>query len=137
MRKHHTKNKGDLGVVKVQCALVEQGYSVLIPLSEHEPFDLVAYRHGVFKRIQCKYRSVRKGSIEVQFKSSWTDKNGSHHQPMEKSEVDVIAIYCPDTDDCYFVAPAQFDKAVTLRVTTPTNNQNLNINWANDYLRVP
>ncbi|HZF39634.1 MAG TPA: group I intron-associated PD-(D/E)XK endonuclease [Blastocatellia bacterium] len=40
---HHTKNKGDLGVAKAHCDLIEKGYIVLIPSTEHAPFDLVAY----------------------------------------------------------------------------------------------
>ena len=39
---HHTKTKGDLGVAKAFAYLVEQGYVVLFPATEHAPFDLVA-----------------------------------------------------------------------------------------------
>jgi hypothetical protein len=38
---HHTKEKGDLGVAKAYCDLVEKGYLVLFPSTEHTPFDLV------------------------------------------------------------------------------------------------
>jgi hypothetical protein len=48
MNKHHTKNKGDLGVAKAYCDLVEKGYVVLTPSSEHTPFDLVAYDGNKF-----------------------------------------------------------------------------------------
>ena len=49
MFSHHTKNKGDFGVLKCQISLYEQGYLVLTPNTEHSPFDLVAYKDGVFK----------------------------------------------------------------------------------------
>ena len=58
MKKHHTKTKGDLGVLKAQCALAEQGFSVLIPLTEHAEFDLVGYKNSHFIRVQVKYRSL-------------------------------------------------------------------------------
>jgi hypothetical protein len=44
---HHTKVKGDLGVLKAQVSLYEQGYLILQPVTEHAPFDLVAYKDGV------------------------------------------------------------------------------------------
>jgi len=49
---HHTKEKGDLGVLKAQLDLFEQGFVILNPVTEHAPFDLVAYDSGVFRRIQ-------------------------------------------------------------------------------------
>jgi hypothetical protein len=52
--KHHTKVKGDLGVLKAQVSLYEQGYLILQPVTEHAPFDLVAYKDGIFKWIQVK-----------------------------------------------------------------------------------
>jgi len=39
---HHTKEKGDLGVLKAQLDLFEQGFLILNPVTEHAPFDLVA-----------------------------------------------------------------------------------------------
>ena len=41
---HHTKQKGDLGVLKAQLDLFEQGFILLNPMTEHAPFDLVAYK---------------------------------------------------------------------------------------------
>ena len=40
---HHTKDKGDTGLLKVMCDLSEQGFKILTPFSEHLPFDLVAF----------------------------------------------------------------------------------------------
>jgi len=39
---HHTKDKGDLGVVMVIADLVRHGVDVYVPLSEHQPSDLIA-----------------------------------------------------------------------------------------------
>ncbi|WP_180230119.1 hypothetical protein [Bacillus sp. AFS073361] len=33
--KHHTKSKGDLGVLKAQVDLYEKGYMILLPHTEH------------------------------------------------------------------------------------------------------
>ena len=138
MSKHHTKQKGDLGVLKAQVDLYLQGYTILHPATEHAPFDLVAYKDGIFKRIQVKYKSVDKfGSLGISFRSSWADKNGSHMKPVNKDEIDLYCIYCPDTDECYYLDPKDFNSSITLRVNTPKNNQVKNVKHVSDYKRVP
>ena len=135
---HHTKAKGDLGVLKAQVSLYEQGYLILQPVTEHAPFDLVAYKDGFFKRVQVKYKSVDKtGAITVHFRSCWADKNGTHMQAVDKDEIDLYCIYCPESDECYYLDPNDYDKSVTLRVETPKNNQSRNVRLASDYRRVP
>jgi len=124
VRTHHTKDKGDLAVAQAIADLATQGFSVLTPLTEHAPFDLVGYRLGTFVRVQVKYRGLSaNGTIEVQFRSSWSDSKGSYTRPLDKDHVDVICIYCPETRACYYVNPKQFDRSVALRVTPARNRQ--------------
>jgi len=138
LKKHHTKEKGDLGVLKAQLSLYEQGFLILQPVTEHAPFDLVVYKDNTFKRVQVKYKSLDKtGAITLHFRSCWTDKNGTHMQAVDKDEIDLYCIYCPDTDECYFLEPKAFDKSVTLRVEMPKNNQSKNIKFVADFLEVP
>ena len=130
---HHTKNKGDLGVAKAYADLVAQGYLVLFPASEHAPFDLVTYDAGVFLRVQVKYRSARSGALQVHFRSLWADRNGTHSVPMDKASVDVVCIYCPETDACYYVRPAEHGSSVTLRVEPSRNGQLVGVLDASSY----
>ena len=135
---HHTKEKGDLGVLKAQVDMFEQGFSILMPLTEHAPFDLVAYKDGDFHRVQVKYRKVdRYGKLEIKFSTCWTDKAGTHTVPVNKDEVDLYCVYCPDTDECYYLSPDEFSSNVSLRVNTPKNNQSKNVRFASDFRRVP
>ena len=135
---HHTKEKGDLGVLKAQVSLYEQGYLILQPVTEHAPFDLVAYKDGIFKRIQVKYKSLDKtGALTVHFRSCWADKNGTHMQAVNKEDIDLYCVYCPETDECYYLNPNEYDKSVTLRVEAPKNNQSKYVNFMTDFRRVP
>jgi hypothetical protein len=135
---HHTKEKGDLGVLKAQVSLFEQGYLILQPVTEHAAFDLVAYKDGFFKRVQVKYKSLDKtGALTVHFRSSWADKHGTHLRAVDKQEIDWYCVYCPNTDECYYFDPREFDKSVTLRVEAPKNNQTKNVKFVSDYRRVP
>jgi hypothetical protein len=137
MRIHHTKNKGDLGVAKAHCDLVEKGYIVLFPTTEHAPFDLVAYDGIKFIRIQVKYRRAVNGSVQIRLENWWADRNGSHGKPIDKSEIDVFCVYCPDTDKCYYFKPEIAKTYFSLRIDAPKNNQSKNINFAEDFAGVP
>jgi hypothetical protein len=135
---HHTKDKGDLGVLKAQLDMFEQGFVILNPVTEHAPFDLVAYKDKEFKRVQVKYKSIDKaGSLTVHFRSCWADKNGTHMQQIDKADVDLYCIYCPETDECYYLNPKDYNRSVTLRVERPKNSQVTNVRFAADYRRVP
>jgi hypothetical protein len=137
MRIHHTKNKGDLGVLKAQLDLYEKGYLTLIPNTEHSAFDLVAYKDGTFKRVQVKYRASKNEKIEIPFRTSWADKNGTHTQDYDKNEIDLMCVYCPDTDKCYYVNPKDCNKTFNIRLSLPKNNQKIGINLAENYLNIP
>jgi len=134
---HHTKDKGDLGVAKAHADLTAQGFVVLLPLTEHAPFDLVTYRDGRFWRVQVKYRTARDGAVNVIFSSTWSDTHGIHKQPIDKSQVDVICIYCPDTDECYYVDPSAYGRSVKLRLSPARNSQVVGINVAASLRQMP
>jgi len=138
VRSHHTKDKGDLGVAHAIADLADQGYVVLTPLCEHAPFDLVGYRNAEFVRVQVKYRALSAtGTIEVQFRSTWSDSKGTYVRPLDKDEVDVVCVYCPETRACYYIDPRQFGRSVSLRVTPSRNRQGRNVSPAEDFRHVP
>jgi hypothetical protein len=137
VRQHHTKNKGDVGVLRAQADLAEKGFGVLLPLTEHEAFDLVAYKGGTFRRIQVKYRSAVDGAVEIRFRTSWADRNGTHTSPMNKGDVDLVCVYCPETSRCYYLDPRRFRGGVKLRVEPARNNQSKGVYPADDFLEIP
>lgn len=135
---HHTKNKGDLGVLKAQVDLHQKGYLILNPLTEHAPFDLVVYKDNNFKRVQVKYRELNaKGILEVRFRSSYCNTKGTVISIVDKNEIDIYCVYCPETDECYYFDPKLFDKSLSLRVDSPKNNQVHNVKFAKDYREIP
>ena len=138
MGAHHTKDKGDLGVAKVFADLVEKGFGLLFPATEHAPFDLVAYDEaGRFIRVQVKYRAARAGVIQLAFNSTWSDRHGVHKRPMDKASVDVVAIYCPDVDQCFYVDPSRVGGGVTLRLEPAANCQMVGVRYADQFRQMP
>ena len=67
----------------------------------------------------------------------WADKNGSHGKQVDKNQIDVFCVYCPDTDKCYYFKTENANVCFSIRVETPKNNQAKKVNFANDYTRVP
>ena len=121
---YHTKTEGDLGVLKAQVDLYTKGYMILLPHTEHAPFDLVIYKNGVFKRVQVKYREVSsKEILEIRFRSVYSNTKGIVSTDVNKDEIDVYCVYCPNTDECYYFNPKKLhNKSLNLRVEIPKNN---------------
>ena len=137
MKQHHTKQLGDLGVLKAQIDLFTKGYIISMPMTEHAPFDLIIYKDGLCKTVQVKARTLIKGRLEINFRNSYSDSKGVHTIPVDKTHIDIYCVYCPDTDECYYFDPKKFNKSITLRVEKPKNNQYENINFIHDYCHVP
>ncbi len=138
MQNHHTKTLGDLGVLKAQVDLYVKGYFVSIPLTEHAPFDLIITKDGKSKTVQVKSRNVnKKGSIEILFRQSHSTSRGVHTKHWNKNEIDIVCIFCPQTDLCYYFDPKKFQRSFSLRVEVPKNNQKQGIHFANDFREVP
>lgn len=106
--------------------LLKRDIQVALPVSEHLPFDLIAiHRRGTMAKVSVKYRVMKKsGTVTVLTRSSWNDRNGTHHRHHEPGDYDAVAIYCPDTDECYYLLASELSSSGrTLRITSPRNNQ--------------
>jgi len=129
MANHHTKDKGDLAVLKVQADLCEQGLIVCTPQTEHALFDIVAYCGSRFWKVQVKFCSAPDGVLIGTCQRTWADKHGNHIQKYADGDFDVLALYCPETDECYYIPWEKCNKrCISLRVTPP-------LNGAKKYLR--
>jgi PD-(D/E)XK endonuclease len=111
---------------------------VLWPLTEHAPFDLVVYKARRFHRVQVRFRRCNaSGCLAVHLRSIWNDKRGTHRLAMNKDEVDVVCVYCPATDACYYFDPNTVRQSITLRVKEPGNRQRIGVRMAEEYRKVP
>ncbi len=137
VRLHHTKTKGDVALLHAQVDLAEKGFGLLLPLTEHEAFDLVAYRRNTFLRVQVKYRRAVRGRLEIRFATVWADRQGTHKAKVDKGAVDLYCVYCPDTRQCYYLDPRRYRESVTMRVTAARNGQQRGVRDAKDFLDVP
>jgi hypothetical protein len=135
---HHTKDKGDLGVLKAQADLAAQGFTILLPLTEHAPFDLVIYQDRTFRRVQVRYRAGNvAGCLNVRLRSIWNDRRGTHIRRMNKEEVDLVCVYCPDREECYYFDPKGINQSINLRLKGTRNGQRTAVRPAEEYRKIP
>lgn len=127
--RHHTKDKGDLAVGKVIADLLAQDIQVLLPISEHLPFDLVAVSPSLreLRTVQVRFASAKNGSVAVRLRSSHADRHGVHHRRVSLDEVDAFAVFCPETSKVYYIrrdeVPAGCQTEFALRLTRAKNGQ--------------
>ncbi|MBN1822729.1 MAG: hypothetical protein JW803_00260 [Endomicrobiales bacterium] len=132
---HHTKIKADSGVANVIADLTLKGFVPCVPLSEHQPFDLIAVsRKGKAIKLQVKYAALRSnGTIDVKFRTSWSDSKGVHTRTYQPSDFDCYAIYCPEKDVVVYL-PNKKGCPKAIRFEKTGNNQLRHVKWAKDYL---
>lgn len=106
--KHHTKDKGDIGLANVIASLVTNGIQVATLLSEHQAFDCIAISaHGELKRLSVKYRTISNtGRVEIKKSSTWADRNGTHIRKHSESDYDAVAVFATD-NKCYYFLPEE------------------------------
>ena len=143
---HHTKDKGDLGLVKVMCDLSEQGFKILTPFSEHLPFDLVAFspKSGILYKVQVKYKRLSKGVVNVPLRTSFLSSEGTITKRYKHGDFDVIAVYCPDIQSCAYLTSKETEhlsSTVTLRVVPPkigiSGVLSVEVKMFNNYTKFP
>lgn len=120
------KLKGDIGAIQVIADLVKKGYVIFTPVvCESLPFDIIAYKDGISKRIQCKYSS----NGDVCSKTSWTDKNGSHKKEYSENDFDYYGVFLPEIDK--IVYPSIKFKGI--KVATEVRNSPTPFYWWEDF----
>ena len=132
---HEKKFKGDVGVGHVIARLLDLGWNVGVPISEHAHYDLFAEKGGVIHTVQVKYSTPDDNRIIVKLKNNWSDKNGVHERKRETGDFTVLAVYAPE-QGVFFLSEAQLgdcDTAIVLRLEAAKNGQSKGIRLAEDF----
>lgn len=117
----------------VLAAFVRRGYRVLTPFGSNQRYDLVVESRGSFIRVQCKTGRLREGAVTFNTQSIRSNMQRTERRSYT-GEIDLFAVYCPDTDRIYAVPVADAANTLgTLRVDPPKNGQAKGVRWAADY----
>lgn len=102
----NVNSKGEAGLIEVIRDLQRKGYECFLPFGDSSAVDLIAV-DGNYKpyRLQVKYRSLVRGSIEVNYHSMVNSKQ----RPINFDAIDGWAVYCPDVDSVVYVGKHDVD----------------------------
>lgn len=131
-----TNHKGNVAELAIAMEAVKLGLSVLKPLTEHERYDLVLGIGGRMYRVQCKWGARDGEIVRVRLRSSYhSPTRGYVVSTYDRSQIDLVAVYCGELNRCYLLPVRLFEeqKTVHLRLGEARNNQQAALNWAAQY----
>jgi hypothetical protein len=132
---HHTKEKGDRAVAEVIADAAKAGIKACIPVTEHLPFDLVLVSPDCeLRRVQVRYATRKGNQIVVRLRSCYSWGGGCRTRTLDRGKIDGFAIYCPDTDQAYYVRTDEIPACVSTQIWVSLDPDAKRV--ASDYLGV-
>lgn len=134
--KNDPNRKGNTAELAIAAEASRLGLTVYYPLTEHGRADLVLGIAGQLYRVQCKWGARVEEKVQVRLcTSSHSPTRGYVVKTYDRSEVDLIAVYCGELKTSYLLPPDLFEgrSHVWLRTAPPKNGQRAALNWAADY----
>lgn len=128
--------KGNVAELATAAEAARLGLTVLMPMTEHERYDLVLGIAGRLLRVQCKWGSRQGDVIKVRLRSSYhSPTRGYVVKTYAPDEVDLIAVHCGDLDRSYLLPIEVFTGKATayLRLGLARNNQRASVHLVAHY----
>ncbi len=129
-------HKGNAAELAIAAEAARLRLTVLMPMTEHERFDLVLGIAGKLMRVQCKWTSLRGDTFKVRLESAYHSPTRGYVRAIYGAdEIDAVAAYCDELGKCYLLPIRDFAgrTAVHLRVGPARNNQRASVHWATAY----
>jgi hypothetical protein len=136
VRELTTNQKGAIAEAAITKAAVELGIEVYRPVVEGGRYDLIfAFDGGSLMRVQCKWAARHGDVLLVRCYSCRRAREGMRVRRYTEEEVDAIAAFSLDTDECYYLPATIWSLrgGVHLRLEASRNNQRRKIHWAEEY----
>ena len=127
--------KGAIAEAAITAEAIKLGVVVLRPFPEGRRYDLVFDVDHHLHRVQCKWGKLKDGVVVVHTGTCRLTPSGYVRTTYGSDEIDAIAVYCGDTDECYWLPISEVAgrSVVHLRLTPTANNQVLAIKYASEY----
>jgi hypothetical protein len=119
-----SSRKGAVAEAEISAALIRLDLVVMRPMCEGSRYDLVVDVGGRLLRLQCKWAPRHGGVLTTRCSTSRHTPHGYRLTTYSADEIDAIAVYAPDIDECYLIPIREVAgcKAMSLRLT-PTGQQ--------------
>jgi PD-(D/E)XK endonuclease len=135
MRELTPTEKGAIAEAKIYAAAVEAGIVVAQPFTEGRRYDLIFDVGPRLLRVQCKWAPRQGDVIVLRTITSRCTPSGYVRTTYAATEVDGIAAYCPELDECFYVPIEDLaGKTVAhLRLAPARNGQLAGVTMARDH----
>jgi PD-(D/E)XK endonuclease len=130
-----TDQKGTIAEMAIALAAAKLCLPVYAPVSQGTRYDLIIEVRNRLLRVQCKW-AVRQGDVVmIRCRTCRRSRSGLVHRSYTTDEIDLIAGYCAELDQCYVVPFADYFRrgAIHLRLAPTKNNQQQGILSARDF----
>lgn len=134
-----TAQKAEIAMAKVRLRAAEKGIAVSVPTSDSVRYDLVIDDRGKLLRAQVKYcsrqSSTTTGAVALEL-TSYHRSGKLSFAGYTASEVDIILVYIPRTDQVLCFGPQVFAgrKEIQIRLEPTKNGQAKGCLFASDYI---
>jgi PD-(D/E)XK nuclease superfamily protein len=130
-----TDQKGNIAELKIAARATELGIDVYRPVGEGGRYDMIFVLGSRLLRIQCKWASIRNDVVAIRCYSSRRGPDGFINRTYSSDEIDALAAYCPDLNQCFLVPVSRIDgrPTVHLRLGPTRNSQRRLVNRAEDF----
>lgn len=128
-------HKGNVAELAIATEAARLGLSVLKPLTEHEPYDLVIGVAGRLLRVQCKWAKKEGDVVAVSLARNRRGPDGFIRRNYSATEIDAVGAYCADLDQSFLIPIEIVDGrwAIQLRLAPPRNGQRAALHFADKY----
>lgn len=79
---------GDITELKCQAFLIEHGWNVLVPIGNHQKYDLVIEKNGKFYKVQVKHATDEETGFLVRTKYEIRDNGRMRKQVYSVDDID-------------------------------------------------
>lgn len=123
LKQKNSKKQGDAGLGQAIAWATSRGYTVSLPLTDSQPYDLIVDMDGKLQRIQVKTTSYRSRS---HFYVSLTTKGGNRTgagqiKKLDPTTVDFVFVVAADGEDLStYLIPFSGEQSITLNKNKDT-----------------
>jgi PD-(D/E)XK endonuclease len=131
-----SNQKGAIAETAIAHDAVKHGVEVYRPVAEGGRFDLIfLFADGSLVRVQCKWANLVAGAVTVRLYSCRRAAEGMRTRTYTTAEVDVIAAYCAEIDQCFYLPMTEFEgrRSVHLRTAPARNGQRKRLHFSDQY----
>lgn len=127
-----TLNPSQIGLIteyKCQLYLLEHGFNILLPIGNHQKYDLVIEKNNKFYKIQIKHSTEKEDSFLVRTKYDIRDNGKVRQQTYNKEDIDY---FMTEFQGIFYMFPVFGTVETKFWLTQSKNNSTCKL--AKDYL---